>query len=105
MTGEFQAGPRKSPCARGVWQGLWGGGPGVCRFWGSSSSGSQDFLPEAMLCVLSQPCSSCHSDSGGWALLHILSNPCCSRGQVLLSHTLGVGHGDPMLLKLGCQPW
>lgn len=54
---------------------------------------------------LSQPHHSCHSGGSGWALLHILSNPPWSRGQVLLCHTLGVGQGDAVVLKLGCQSW
>lgn len=54
VTGDFLAGPKTSPCACGLWQGLHCGSSGVPRFWESSSSGSQDLLLEAMLQVLSQ---------------------------------------------------
>ena len=55
VTGDFLAGPKTSPCAHGLWQRLRCGGPGVHRFWGSCSSGSQDLFLEAALQVLSQP--------------------------------------------------
>lgn len=102
VNGDFLEGPNRSLCAHGLWQGLRCGGVGVHRFRGSSSSGSQDLFPDAVLQDLSQPVAGTMTAAVG-ALLQILQNPYYGSVWVLLSDALGIGQGNATLLKWGYQ--